>query len=238
MSRRPLPPRARDLAVYLRELGWGDLYLGPAEGGAAGASDGAEDGAGATECRVALEVLAKRAESCTACGLAEGRHSVVFGVGHPDAELMFVGEAPGAEEDRQGIPFVGRAGELLTRIIGAMGRTRDEVYVANIVKCRPPGNRDPEPEEVAACRGFLEGQIEAVRPRVIVALGRVAAQTLLATGRPLGRLRNEWHRVGEVPVRATYHPAALLRNAGFKRPLWEDMQEVMSFLDGSSTAGG
>lgn len=222
-----LSPSARDLATYLRELGWEDLYLRREAG--TGAPDAAEGDAG--DRRIRLETLAETARECRLCRLAEGRRSVVFGSGDPDADLMFIGEGPGAEEDRQGVPFVGRAGELLTRIITAMGRSRDEVYIANIVKCRPPGNRDPEPDEVAACRGYLEGQIEAVRPRVVVALGRVAAQTLLGTDRPLGRLRNEWHRLGTVPVRVTYHPAALLRNAGFKRPLWEDMQEVVRFLE-------
>lgn len=155
---------------------------------------------------------------------------MVFGSGSPDADLMFIGEGPGAEEDRQGLPFVGPAGELLTKIIEAIDLTRDQVYIANIVKCRPPGNRDPLPDEVKECRGYLERQIDLVRPRAIVALGRVAAQTLLESELPLGRLRGRWHSVRGVPVRATYHPAALLRNASWKRPTWEDMKQVKARL--------
>ncbi|HEX2254779.1 MAG TPA: uracil-DNA glycosylase, partial [Thermoanaerobaculia bacterium] len=177
-----------------------------------------------------LDALGEFVRGCTRCRLAEGRKSVVFGSGNPHAELMFIGEGPGAEEDRQGQPFVGPAGELLTKIIGAIGLGRDDVYIANVVKCRPPGNRDPLPDESGACRGYLERQIDLVRPRVIVALGRVAAQTLLASELPLGRLRGRWHTVRGIPTRATYHPAALLRNASWKRPTWEDMQLVRDRL--------
>lgn len=177
-----------------------------------------------------LETVGAEAAGCTACALAEGRNSVVFGTGDPSAELMFIGEGPGAEEDRQGVPFVGRAGELLTKIIEAIDLSRDEVYIANIVKCRPPGNRDPKPEEAAACRGYLERQIEAIRPRVIVALGRVAAQNLLDTAAPLGKLRGSWHTVRGIDTMVTYHPAALLRNERLKRPTWEDMKQVRERL--------
>jgi DNA polymerase len=170
------------------------------------------------------------AQACTRCRLAEGRRTVVFGVGDPDADLMFIGEGPGAEEDRRGEPFVGPAGQLLDKIIGAIGLTREQVYIANIVKCRPPGNRDPQPDEAAACRGYLEAQIDLIRPKVIVALGRVAAQALLGTDQPLGRLRGSWHRVRGVDLRVTYHPAGLLRNASWKRPCWEDMQIVRDRL--------
>ena len=178
-----------------------------------------------------LEELSRFCADCTRCGLAAGRQNVVFGSGDPDADLMFIGEGPGAEEDRQGLPFVGPAGELLGKILGAIGLSREQVYIANIVKCRPPGNRDPLPDEVKACRGYLERQIDLVRPRVIVALGRVAAQTLLESELPLGRLRGRWHSVRGVAVRATYHPAALLRNASWKRPTWEDMKVVRAHLD-------
>ena len=177
-----------------------------------------------------LDALGEFASACTRCRLAQGRTSVVFGSGSPTAELMFIGEGPGAEEDRQGLPFVGPAGELLTKIIGAIGLERESCYIANIVKCRPPGNRDPLPDEVAECRGYLERQIDLIRPKVIVALGRVAAQTLLQTDQPLGRLRGHWHRVRGVPTRVTYHPAALLRNASWKRPTWDDMQVVRDRL--------
>jgi uracil-DNA glycosylase len=178
-----------------------------------------------------LADLAAFCADCTRCGLAAGRQNVVFGSGDPDADLMFIGEGPGAEEDRQGLPFVGPAGELLGKVIEAIGLTRDRVYIANIVKCRPPGNRDPLPDEVAACRGYLERQIDLVRPRAIVALGRVAAQTLLESELPLSRLRGRWHSVRGVAVRATYHPAALLRNASWKRPTWEDMKLVKARLE-------
>ncbi len=177
-----------------------------------------------------LAALATAAAGCTRCRLSEGRTQVVFGSGHPAAELMFIGEGPGADEDRQGLPFVGAAGELLTRIIQAIEKTRDEVYIANVVKCRPPGNRDPQPDEVTACRGYLDQQIVLVRPRVIVALGRVAAQTLLGNDSPIGRMRGQWFRVQGIPTMVTYHPAALLRNPALKRPTWEDMQQVRDFL--------
>lgn len=178
----------------------------------------------------ALQQLAQTAALCRACKLCEGRHSVVFGSGDPQAELMFIGEGPGADEDRQGLPFVGRAGELLTKIVRAIEMDRSQVYIGNIVKCRPPGNRDPEPDEVAACRGYIERQVDLVQPKVIVALGRIAAQTLLDTKAPLGRLRGQWFPYRGAQVRVTYHPAALLRNPDFKRPTWEDMQLVRDRL--------
>jgi DNA polymerase len=180
-----------------------------------------------------LRIVANEAESCARCRLAAGRRTVVFGSGNPDADLMFIGEGPGAEEDKQGLPFVGPAGQLLTKIIGAIGLLREQVYIANVVKCRPPGNRDPQPDEVAACHAFLAEQVRLVQPRVIVALGRIAAQTLLGNELPVGRLRGSWHRVFDVPLRVTYHPAALLRNEALKRPTWEDMQVVRDRLAGS-----
>jgi DNA polymerase len=179
---------------------------------------------------LALTVVGKEANGCTDCRLSKRRNNVVFGSGNPNADLLFIGEGPGAEEDRQGLPFVGPAGELLTKIIQAIGLDRDDVYIANVVKCRPPQNRDPKPDEAAACRGFLERQVALIQPRIIVALGRVAAQNLLDSSAPLGGLRGEWHSFEGVPVRATYHPAALLRNASWKRPTWEDMQIVRDRL--------
>lgn len=179
-----------------------------------------------------LETLAAEASGCTACRLCEKRNQVVFGSGDPNARLMLIGEGPGAEEDRQGLPFVGPAGELLTRILGAIELRRDQVYIANMVKCRPPNNRDPQPDEVEACRRYLERQIELVSPEVIVALGRVAAQNLLQSTDPLGRMRGRWHTVHGIRTRVTYHPAALLRNRQWKRPTWEDMQLVRDALRG------
>jgi DNA polymerase len=188
----------------------------------------------AVERAALLAGVGAEALACSRCRLAAGRRTVVFASGNPDADLMFVGEGPGAEEDRQGLPFVGPAGQLLTKIIQAIGLAREEVYIANVVKCRPPGNRDPQPDEVAACRPFLEAQVRLVRPKVLVALGRVAAQTLLGTDLPVARMRGHWHELFGVPLRVTYHPAAILRDAGLKRPTWEDMQRVRDRLTASS----
>ena len=177
-----------------------------------------------------LSEVAAEAAVCRACRLCETRKKVVFGSGPAGSRLMFIGEGPGAEEDRQGFPFVGPAGDLLTKIIQAIDLRREEVYIANIVKCRPPENRDPAPDEAAACRSFLDRQIAAVGPDLIVALGRVAAQTLLGNDTPIGRLRGQWYELRGVPMMVTYHPAALLRNAAYKRPTWEDMQQVRDRL--------
>ena len=165
---------------------------------------------------------------CKRCKLCSGRKNLVFGVGSPKARLVFVGEGPGAEEDNQGIPFVGAAGQLLTKMIGAMGYSRDEVYICNVVKCRPPGNRNPEPDEIAACQPFLEAQLHAIRPEVIVALGKFAAQTLLRTDTPITRLRGQWREYVGIPLMPTFHPAYLLRNAAEKKAAWTDLQAVMS----------
>jgi DNA polymerase len=164
---------------------------------------------------------------CTRCKLHGGRTRLVFGVGNPSAELMFVGEGPGADEDLQGEPFVGRAGQLLTKMIEAMGFARSEVYIANVVKCRPPGNRDPEPDEIEACEPFLKAQIAAIRPRVVVALGRFAVQTLLRDATPVSRQRGRWREYEGVKLMPTFHPAYLLRNPAEKKPAWEDLQLVM-----------
>ena len=234
-----LSPVLADLLAYLGEIGYGDLYLRPGAGPAARAGAPAEPPAAAPvnaaapadpERTAQLAALAATAAGCTKCRLAEGRSRVVFGSGHPNAGLMLVGEAPGAEEDRQGLPFVGAAGELLTKILQAIDLRREEVYIANVVKCRPPGNRDPQPDEVAACRGYLEKQIALVQPKVLVALGRVAAQTLLGNESPIGQMRGRWYQVRGVPAMVTYHPAALLRNPALKRPTWEDMQQVRDRL--------
>ncbi len=228
-----LPAAATDLLVYLHELGYEDLYLPAlgARGEPAVALPGTEPAPpSAQRRRQALDDLAERARGCTLCRLSEGRRSVVFGSGNADADLMFIGEGPGAEEDRQGLPFVGPAGELLSRIIRAIDLTRDDVYIANIVKCRPPDNREPRPDEVGACREYLERQIDLVRPRIIVALGRVAAQSLLGNDLPIGRLRGRWYSLRGAALMVTYHPAALLRNPALKRPTWDDMQKVRDRL--------
>ena len=228
-------PSLVDLLAYLGEMGYGDLYLQASKQPAPTATAAAAPMDGATAERSAeLASLAGAVTGCTRCRLCEGRTQVVFGSGNADADLMFIGEGPGAEEDRRGLPFVGAAGELLTRIIQAIEMSREEVYIANVVKCRPPGNRDPQPDEVAACRGYLERQIALVQPRAIVALGRIAAQTLLGTDLPIGRMRGQWFRSQGVPTMVTYHPAALLRNSALKRPTWEDMQQVRDFLRSGS----
>lgn len=181
-----------------------------------------------------LAALAAEVAACRRCRLCEGRARTVFGSGHPQAQLMFVGEGPGAEEDRQGLPFVGAAGEKLTQMIGAIGLERSQVYIANIVKCRPPGNRDPKPDEVDACRGYLEAQIDAIRPRVIVALGRIAAHAMLGNDAPLNRMRGQWFAFRGIPLRVTYHPAAILRSSEYRKPTWEDLQLVRDRLRAGS----
>jgi len=171
-------------------------------------------------------------EDCSRCKLHTlGRKQIVFGVGNPDADLMFVGEAPGADEDEQGIPFIGRAGQLLTKIIEAIDLKRDDVYIANIIKCRPPQNRNPEPDEVESCEPFLFRQIDVIKPRVIVALGKYAAQTLLRTETPISRLRGQQFDYRGAKLIPTFHPAYLLRNPSSKREVWEDMKLVKRLLD-------
>jgi DNA polymerase len=168
---------------------------------------------------------------CTRCKLhALGRQQIVYGVGNANADLMFVGEAPGADEDIQGIPFVGRAGQLLTKIIEAIGLKRDDVYIANVIKCRPPGNRNPDPDEVDACEGFLFRQIDSIRPKVIVALGTFAAKALLKTQDPISRLRGRIYDYRGAKLIPTFHPAFLLRSPDRKRDVWEDMKKVRALL--------
>ena len=167
---------------------------------------------------------------CQRCALAKTRTNIVFGVGNPNARLVFVGEAPGREEDLKGEPFVGEAGRLLDKILNAMGMQRDEVYICNVLKCRPPNNRDPLPEEVETCEVFLMRQIEAIKPQVIVGLGRFAVHSLLKTRTPISRIRGEWQSYQGVPMMPTYHPAYLLRNPEGKRDVWEDMKDVLRRL--------
>ncbi len=178
-----------------------------------------------------LDTIRADLSDCTRCKLHKGRQTLVFGVGNPEADLMFIGEGPGYEEDRQGVPFVGPSGQLLTKIIEAIQLTREEVYIANIVKCRPPSNRDPEPEEIAACRPFLESQVSSIKPRVICTLGRVATQAMLSTEKALGRVRGQVFSFGDVPLVPTYHPAYLLRDPSKKKDCWEDMKLIRALLD-------
>lgn len=185
---------------------------------------------GAAGERPTLDELRRELVDCQRCKLCTGRKNIVFGVGNPRAELVFVGEGPGAEEDLQGVPFVGAAGQLLTKMIEAMGFHRDEVYICNVVKCRPPGNRNPEPDEVKACEPFLRAQLRAVEPKAIVALGKFAAQTLLRDGTPITRLRGQWREYEGIRLMPTFHPAYLLRQPAEKRKAWEDLQQVMKLF--------
>ncbi|MEO8902000.1 MAG: uracil-DNA glycosylase [Polyangiaceae bacterium] len=174
-----------------------------------------------------LVALAEVVSRCTRCGLCKQRTQTVFARGTGSSGVCFVGEGPGADEDAQGLPFVGKAGQLLDRMIAAMGFDRDEVYVCNVVKCRPPDNRKPESDEMAACLPYLQEQLELIRPQVIVALGATAVQGLLGTTEGITRLRGNWKRFGEIDVMPTFHPAYLLRTPAAKREVWEDLQEVM-----------
>jgi DNA polymerase len=231
--------RARDLIRYVRELGWTDPPDLPEAvrcvPEAAAPADTPEPPPGAVEAggEGALGDLRAAASVCAACRLSEGRTTVVFGEGEVGAPVMFVGEGPGAEEDRTGRPFVGQAGRLLDAMIFALGFERREVYIANVVKCRPPGNRDPEPDEVAACSPYLDRQIDLVGPRVLVALGRPAAHRLTASTASMRSMRGRWTSYRGVPVLATFHPAYLLRSPLEKRSAWEDLKAVRRRLDGA-----
>ncbi|MBI5136656.1 MAG: uracil-DNA glycosylase [Nitrospirae bacterium] len=175
-----------------------------------------------------LTVIQAELDGCTRCTLANGRTHLVFGVGNPHADIVFVGEAPGRDEDLQGIPFVGRAGQLLTDIIEkGMGIPRASVYICNTVKCRPPDNRNPLPDELARCEPFLVRQLLAIRPKVIVAMGKFAAQAVCRSDAPISRLRGNWHKYEDIDVMPTYHPAYLLRNPSAKREVWDDIRQVM-----------
>jgi DNA polymerase len=181
----------------------------------------------------ALVAIRQDLGECTRCKLhGLGRRQIVYGVGNPAADLMFVGEAPGADEDVQGEPFVGRAGQLLTKIIEAIELRREDVYIANVIKCRPPGNRNPEPDEVEQCEPFLFRQIDTIKPKVIVALGKFAAQSLLRTADPITRLRGREYKYRDAILIPTYHPAYLLRTPSAKRDVWEDMKKVRAILKG------
>ena len=177
-----------------------------------------------------LELVRENLGECTRCRLHKQRNKIVFGVGNPRAELVFVGEGPGHDEDMQGLPFVGRAGKLLTQMIEAMGLQREDVYICNVVKCRPPENRKPEDDEVATCSPYLYRQLDVIAPKAIVCLGGVAAQTLLKTKDPISRFRGNWFDFRNSKLLATYHPAYLLRNPNAKGEVWKDLQKVMAFL--------
>lgn len=232
--------QARSLLEDLQLRGLGEVPLHPLPAALPPCPpevQGIDEGGTALCRRETLEEIRADLGECRRCPLCRGRKTIVFGVGDPNAELVLVGEAPGREEDERGEPFVGEAGRLLDRILFAMGLERHQVYICNVEKCRPPGNRDPVPEEIAACEPFLQRQLAAIRPRLIVALGRLAAQTLLQDQTPIGRLRGQWRQYQGIPLLATYHPAFLLRNPAAKREVWEDMKQVLQRLrqEGSRT---
>lgn len=177
-----------------------------------------------------LSAIRNEIGDCQRCKLAPLRSTIVFGSGNPDAEIVFVGEAPGYEEDQQGLPFVGAAGQLLTKIIESIGIRRDDAYICNILKCRPPENRNPEPDEVLTCSPFLKRQIAAIRPKIVCCLGKFAAQSLLQSAAPISRLRGQFHDVDGYRVIATFHPAYLLRSPEKKREVWEDMKQIRAEL--------
>ncbi len=218
--------RAKDLNRYLGDLGWRQPPVPP--------KLQVKDWGAAKADSETLQDLAASAAGCTLCRLSDHRQSVVFGEGDEKAAVMFVGEGPGAEEDRTGRPFVGQAGKLLDRMIFAMGLEREEVYIANVVKCRPPGNRDPKEDEVAACAAYLDRQIDLIKPKVLVALGKPASRRLTGTAKPMGALRGRWSSYRGVPLMPMFHPAFLLRNPKAKRDVWEDLKLVMRRLASTS----
>ena len=217
-----LPREAEDVV----ETGASDEAHAYAEGESA-ANPPAPEGAPASALSPAAgadwDELRACVAGCTRCELAQSRTNTVFGVGNMQADWMIIGEAPGAEEDRQGEPFVGRAGKLLDQMLLAIGQSRESVFIANILKCRPPNNRDPKPEEAAECREYLERQIALIRPRIILAVGRIAAQNLLGSSDPVGRMRGRAHDLDGIPLVVTYHPAYLLRSPSQKRKSWSDL---------------
>ena len=241
-----------DRLNYYRDLGVHDFYRRPAQAADVGASEDtglaveqssatatflenlssmAKSMQGKTDPVTALRLIREDIGDCTRCRLhKQGRKQIVFGVGNPKAELMFIGEAPGADEDQQGEPFVGRAGQLLNNMIKAMGLRREDIYIANIIKCRPPNNRTPERDECETCSPFLFRQIEVIKPKAIVALGAVAAKTLLAVNSSMAELRGRWYDFRNTKLAVTYHPAFLLRDPRQKKETWKDLQMVMKEL--------
>lgn len=223
-----------------RDPQWRNRPDGPADAGQRGLESGvppssevlpAASGFNPTASETLDDIKTEIGPACTRCKLCTlGRSQIVFGVGNPKARLMIVGEAPGEDEDKKGEPFVGRAGQLLTKIIEAIGMTRDQVYIANVIKCRPPNNRNPEPDEVASCEPFLFRQIDVIQPRVIVPLGKFAAQCLLKTVEPITKLRGRQFEYRGSVLIPTFHPAYLLRNPSAKREVWEDMKKVRAIL--------
>ena len=214
--------RPRDLQRYLKDVGWPRSPEPSPSSREAAAPEMRSD--------ETLEALAGLADGCSLCRLSEKRQTVVFGEGHPRAPILFVGEGPGAEEDRTGRPFVGQAGQLLDQMIFAMGFERHEVYIANVVKCRPPGNRDPQEDEMAACAPYLDRQIDLIAPRVLVALGKPASRRLTGSSKPMGAMRGRWSSYRGIPLMPVFHPAYLLRNPKAKPDVWQDLKLILRRL--------
>ena len=226
--------RARDLNRFLEDMGWPTSPVIQPRTLRAPTAEAAPADAGATS-EEPLLARARSAADCQLCRLSEKRHTVVFGEGDPHAAVMFIGEGPGAEEDRTGRPFVGQAGQLLERMLFAIGLSRDQVYITNIVKCRPPGNRDPREDEVAACAPYLDQQIELIAPTVLVALGKPASHRLTGSKKPISALRGRWASYKGVPLMPLFHPAYMLRTPSAKREAWEDLKKIKQRLDSTET---
>jgi uracil-DNA glycosylase len=209
---------------FLRDIGVASLDRGAAQNGRS------ETAPTVQKAPVGLEGIRSEIGDCQRCKLAPSRTNIVFGSGNPNAELVFVGEAPGFDEDQQGLPFVGRAGQLLTKIIESIDIKRDDVYICNVLKCRPPDNRNPEPDEVLACNPFLKKQLATIRPKIVCCLGTFAAQNVLQMASPISKLRGRFHDIDGMRVIATFHPAYLLRSPEKKREVWEDMKQIREEL--------
>jgi len=223
---------ARDYLAFQQELGATTVPRPAADADQANGDSTPSEAVSTPEQEETLDALAARVSGCQACGLCEHRNTVVFGSGNPTADVVFVGEAPGWEEDVKGLPFVGAAGDLLTKMISGIHLSREDVYIANVIKCRPPGNRDPEAGEIEQCEPYLRAQLAMIQPKVICTLGRFAAQTLLQSTTSMGRLRGKVYEYEGIKLIPTYHPAALLRNPQWKRPTWQDLKLVRFEYDG------
>jgi uracil-DNA glycosylase family 4 len=220
------PNELADQLEFLRDIGVDSLSVGPFPGRPAARTVPLQE----SEPMMTLESIREEIGDCQRCKLARTRTNIVFGSGNPNAELVFVGEAPGSDEDQQGLPFVGRAGQLLTKIIESINLKREDVYICNVLKCRPPENRNPDPEEVATCNPFMKHQLAAIKPKIVCCLGTFAAQTVLQTVSPISKLRGKFFDMDGIRVIATFHPAYLLRSPDKKREVWEDMKQIRAEL--------